>query len=164
MAGPFDYNASQQAAFEALAAMGACIGEYDEASIHVEMTPAFGHTAIGDAELPRVIDYVNAIGNVRNLDLGETAITDASAPHLGRLLDVSFLSLNGTAVTDRTVPFLKSAGGLKELVLSGTCITDGAIATLLELRALTFLQLYETRITKKGMAKLKAKLQNVVEA
>lgn len=70
-----------------------CIGEHDESFIHVEMTPPFGQTPIGDAEMSRVIDCINDIGKVRNLDPGETAIADASAHELSRLKDVVFLSL-----------------------------------------------------------------------
>jgi hypothetical protein len=163
---PLDYTTDQrkQEALGELEKIGACIGPHDATTIHVEMTPAYGQVPIGDAELHRIVDCVNALGNVYGLDLGETAITDASAWHLGRLRNVTFLSLNGTAVTNQTLPFLKSVGGLQELVLSGTHITDSAVETLLELKALTFLQLYGTRITSKGIAILKAKRPGVVEA
>jgi internalin A len=164
MAAPFDYNAAQQEAFEALALMGACIGEYDKLSIHVEMTPAFGHSPIGDSELPRIVNYINQIGNVRNLDLGETAITDVSASDLGQLKNVTWLCLSGTSISDRTLPFLRTIVGLKELVLSGTAITDGAVAELAQMRELTFLQLFETGMSDSAIASLKGILPGVVEA
>src|SRR5207248_2510129 len=82
-----DYGADQakQEALAALMTMGGCAGPYDDTTIHVEMTPAYGHVPIGDADLPHVVDCVNALGNVRGLDLGETAITDAAIGHLARL-------------------------------------------------------------------------------
>jgi hypothetical protein len=166
VSGPLDCRddpAKQQTLAE-LEQIGACIGCYDHASIHVELTPGYNAMPIGDAELPRVVDCINLLGNVHGLDLGETAITDASARHLARLQNVTFLSLNGTAVTDRTIPYLKSVGGLKELVLSGTAITDAAVDLLLRLNGLTFLQLYGTQLTPKSIARLKAKLRGVVEA
>jgi hypothetical protein len=164
MAGPFDYDVRQQAAFEALTKMGACIGEYDQECIHVEMTSYFGGVPMGDAELARVVEYVNEIGNVRNLDLGETAITDASASELGRLTNLVFLCLNGTAVSDRVLPFIRRIVGLKELVLSGTDVTDAAVVELAQMQELTFLQLYETRMSGDAIVKLKALLPGVVEA
>jgi hypothetical protein len=164
MAGPFDYDAQQQSAFEALSKMGACIGKYDEVCIHVEMIPCFGGEAIGDAELVHVVDYVNQIGNVRNLDLGETAITDASASELGRLTNLVFLCLNGTLVSDKVLPFVRKIIGLKELVLSGTAVTDAAVVELVQMQELTFLQLYGTRMSKRAIIELKTMLPAIVEA
>jgi hypothetical protein len=163
---PLDYGTDQakQQALAELEKIGACVGAYDDTTIHVEMTPGYGQVPIGDTELPRVVDCVNALGNVRGLDLRETAITDASAQYLARIRSVVFLSLNGTSVTDRIVPHLKSVGGLTELVLSGTAITDASIGPLQQLRGLAFLQLYATQMTPQGIAQLKADLQGVVEA
>src|SRR2546427_7993202 len=118
MSNPLDYGSdlAKRQALAELEKIGACIGAYDDNTIHVEM--AHGpDVSIGDADLPRVVDCVNALGNVYGLDLGETAITDAGAQHLSRLQNITYLCLNRTRVTNRILPFLKSIGGLKELVL-----------------------------------------------
>src|SRR5262249_26098144 len=116
----------------------------------------YGQTPIGDAELPAIVDCVNALGNVHGLDLGHTTITDAATHHLARLSNLTFLCLNGTSVTDRTLPYLRSVGGLTELVLSGTAITDAGVSDLLHL-TLEFLPLYETGVSSEGLARLKAR-------
>jgi Leucine-rich repeat (LRR) protein len=161
-----DYSGdpAKQHALAQLEQLGACIGVYDKTTIHVELTPPYGHKPIGDSQLSTIVNCVNVLANVRNLDLGETAITDASAHELARLEGVTYLSLNGTSISDLAIPYLKSAVGLKELVLSGTAVSDLAIDQILQFCSLTFLQLYGTQMSAQGLAKLKSKLPGVVEA
>jgi hypothetical protein len=157
---PLNYHddADKCQALNELVSMTACIGAVDSETVHVEMTPPIGFAPIGDAEFPRVVDCVNRMGNVRDLDLSETAITDQSAPHLGRLQTVRYLALACTRFSDRGVPYLQQIPTLKELALSGTSISDECVDELLRLSNLTFLQIYGTQISPKGIAKLKAGL------
>jgi hypothetical protein len=154
---------AKQRALAQLEIMGACIGKYDDATIHVEYTPPYGHEPIGDSEIPAIVDCINILGNVRNLNLGETAITDTSAPELSRLENVTYLSLNETSISDAAIPYLMSVGSLRELVLSGTTITDLSVPQLLLLPHLTFLQLYATKMSDNGLATLKDTLPGIVE-
>jgi hypothetical protein len=156
---PFDYrDPAKQQALTDLGRIRACMGEYDEEAIEIELTPAHGHIPIGDAELPHIIDCVNVLGNVHGLALSGTAITDKSALHIARLRGVTFLCLSATAVTDATLPHLLSVSGLKELSLSGTAITDSGVEYLRQLRSLTFLQLLGTQITRMGIFELTVSL------
>src|SRR5262249_23306625 len=122
---PLDYgdDAARGGAVR-LAQLGASLAAHDAESVHAMFTPACGQTPIGDAELPEVVSCVNAMGNVRALELGETDITDAGVSHLRRLKKLDTLDLHGTAITDQALQHIQAIPGLTELSLSGTKVTD----------------------------------------
>ena len=69
--------------------MGATFAPDPAEPVEISFVPAWGQTPLGDADLPRVVDCVNSLGVACDLALGETAITDAAAPHLARLRRVT---------------------------------------------------------------------------
>ena len=93
MSDPFDYlDESQNQALRKLAELGACVGAVDTESIRIEFTPAWGVRPIGDGEMATVVTSVNALGNVAELELGDTSITDECGEQLARLHNLRYLS------------------------------------------------------------------------
>ena len=74
--------------------------------------------------------------------------------------EVVEVDLNGTQVTDAGLVHLKGMTKLKELGLEGTGVTDAGVMHLKGLTTLEELRLYYTRITGAGIAELGRALPN----
>jgi Leucine-rich repeat (LRR) protein len=88
------------------------------------------------------------LGEVNNLDLSETSITDLSLAHLSQLTELRKLDLSGTQVAG---PGLAPLSWLTSLNLSRTSMTDPGMEYLGRLRALRELQLQGTHVHGPGL-------------
>ncbi len=96
--------------------------------------------------------------NLRELWLGNTAITDTALDQVGRLADLKWLSLRDTQVTDAGVIQLQRLTKLEWLSLSGTKVTDAGLKHLTGMNNLRFLALNGTAVSDRGVAELKRAL------
>ena len=161
MQDPLNYSDDDKiAALRHLGELGACIGPCDD-EVHVEMKPFFGGTPIGDDVIPDVVRDILTLGNVRVLDLSETAVTDASAAELGKLHSIKELWLGKLPFTDRGLESLATLSSLECLVLSGTKITDAGLSHLVAIKSLRFVQLYGVEVTQAGIDRLRQAIPNL---
>jgi Leucine Rich repeat len=107
---------------------------------------------------PRVDDDtlrpIEGLGQVEELYLDNSGITDAGLARLRGLKHLKFLDLTGTQVTDAGLVHLAGLRELYYLRLSGTRVTDAGLAHLAGLRELRSLLLDGTRVTDAGLAHL----------
>jgi hypothetical protein len=131
--------------------------------------------------------YLGKLVTLKELDLGDAAITsaglrhfaglkeltrlqigwtkdvgDAGLPFLAKLTKLEFLGLGGTKVTDAGLPALAALPSLKELALPGTAVTDKGLMSLSACKGLTTLNLNnKMKVTPKGIDALKKSLPNL---
>ena len=72
----------------------------------------------------------NEQGEVVNVNLSGTQITDAGLVHLKEMRNLQCLGLSGTQVSDAGLVHLKGLTNLKELALTSTKVTDAGVAGL----------------------------------
>jgi internalin A len=100
---------------------------------------------------------LGGFGQLRTLDLGETAVTDAGLKELAALKQLQTLILYQTQVTDAG---LKELAALKQLqtlnLYLATQITDAAVKELVRLEQLQALNLGATQVTNAGLKELAA--------
>lgn len=156
---PLKYpNPEQVAALKRIEDIGACVGQYESDSVHVEMSYQID---INDTHTEAIVDCVNMLGNVYALDISQTRITDRSSPHLARLRGIRGLLLGGEGITDASMPHVALISTLKELVLSGTSVTDTGLKHLARLSDLRFVQLFETAVTDIGAGLLASRFPRI---
>jgi len=97
----------------------------------------------------------NEQGEVVEVNLNGTQITDGGLVHLKGLTDLQALNLGCTKITDAGLVHLKGLTGLQELGLSNTQITDAGLVHLKGLTELQTLYLDIIRITDTGLVHLK---------
>ncbi len=98
---------------------------------------------------------VNEQGEIVEVDLNYTQITDAGLVHLAGLTSLQTLALFNTQVTDAGLRHLKGLTSLQTLGLSNTQITDAGLVHLAGLTSLQGLNLSGTKITDAGLVHLK---------
>lgn len=86
-------------------------------------------------------------GNIAELELGNTKITDEALKIIGKFTRLTWLSLRGTAVTDAGLAHLKSLTNLTYLNLHSTAVSDAGLASLAGLRKLRNVYLWQTQVT-----------------
>ncbi len=72
----------------------------------------------------------NEMGQVIQIDLNATAITDDVLKDLEGLVHLRFLELNQTGITDAGLIHLKGLSALETLLLFNTNVTDAGVAEL----------------------------------
>jgi hypothetical protein len=103
-----------------------------------------GASQVTDKE---VTELIQIGGNISELDLSDTKITDEALATLGKFPRLAWLNLSKTAVTDAGVAQLKTLTNLSYLNLHSTNVSDSALATLTPLRKLRQVYLWKTRVT-----------------
>ena len=86
-------------------------------------------------------------GEVIEVRLDVTQITDAGLVHLSGLTSLTTLYLSDTQVTDAGLKHLKNMASLNTLFLNNTQITDAGLAHLTDLASLSILSLRDTQVT-----------------
>jgi len=112
-----------------------------------------------DAEL-RTVARLEALGEVGQLDLADTYVSEAGLAALKQIGDLRRLSLRNTDLIDAWLPQLQQLAALEELDLTQTQITGAGLVYLTRLPQLRSLQLYRTRISGEVCAPL-SKLPNL---
>lgn len=114
---------------------------------------ALGNTAVTDAGL----SSLPALDQLEWLDLAGTAVTDAGTESLAQARRLVQVSFEQTRVGDATVERLAgSAEQLRQLDLSGTQVTDAAAEALAKLQQLEQLWLTNTAITDEAVPHLRS--------
>ncbi len=103
----------------------------------------------------------DAAGDIADLDLGSSALTDQGAAMLDRFTGLKVLKLNQTAITDASLPTIAKLDHLRILNLYGTAVTDAGIEALFGKASLKKVYLWNTQVTEAGA---KALEQSLVEA
>jgi len=101
--------------------------------------------------------HIGKVTTLRELELGDAAITSAGLKHLRGLRELTFLGLGWTKdVTDAGLPELAALPNLEVLVLSGTKVTDNGLAQLAKMPKLKEVRLAAmSQVTDAGLLKLK---------
>lgn len=111
-----------------------------------------GGERVTDADLV----HLAAIGNLENLFLGGSKITDTGVTqHVSGLASLRSLRLNTTAIGDAGLEGVKELSGLEELYLSETAVSDEGLKLIAGMTNLTLLDLTETAVSDTGLAELK---------
>ena len=108
----------------------------------------------GDADLV----LIKALPKVEQLDLRNTAITNAGLVNLDGMASLTHLHLEGTGVTDEGLAHVKGLGNLTYLNLYNTAVTDKGVGELSGLKNLKRLFLWQTKVTEAGVSGLKKSL------
>ena len=109
--------------------------------------------SFGDAELATLKPLREWIVD---LDLSETAVTDASAPALSGMANLRTLRLNGTRVGDATLAALAPLSQLESIALFRTDVTDTGARVLTQLPQLRRIYASETKISPDALASLQS--------
>jgi Leucine-rich repeat (LRR) protein len=142
------------------------LGPHDLQYIHVSETPV-SDQAISNINKMKDLQSLSIDGTTvtddglallelpkaGGLDLGKTAVTDKSLPHIGSSFKrLDWLSFNDTKVTDNGVAALVDLRSLKTLVLIHTPVSDKCLAVMKEFPRLRDLELAGDNITDHGIA------------
>ncbi|MDB6070767.1 MAG: hypothetical protein JWL81_1938 [Verrucomicrobiales bacterium] len=132
------------AALEAVRKLGARVSTVVTDSPLVRVEWVSGASAVTDKEVAALIPIG---GNITELDLSDTKITDEALATIAKFPRLVWLNLNNTAVTDAGVAHLKSLTNLSYLNLHSTNVSDTALTSLTPLRKLRQVYLWKTRVT-----------------
>ncbi len=97
-------------------------------------------------------------GNIAQLNLGRSKITDAGLDAVAKLAALETLDVRATGVTDAGLGKLAGLKKLTSLNLTGTGITDAGLDKVAALAALEKIYLWNSKTTPEGVAKLKTAL------
>jgi internalin A len=121
----------------------------------------FFNAAITDAGLAALASS-KAGGELRQLLLGRTKITDLGLKSIARLPRLYLLELSGTRVTDAGISELAQLAPLKVLRFRGTAVSDKGIAQLGQLNKLMLLSVGGSQVTSAGVAELRKQIPGLV--
>jgi Leucine-rich repeat (LRR) protein len=118
-----------------------------------------GRTAVSDAGLK----HLTGLSHLTSLTLPGTHVTDAGMKYIGELKQLVALDLQLTPVGDTGMKHLAGLTQLRTLSLNGTRVTDAGMADVGRLTNLTFLRLDATAISDAGLESLTglSKLDNL---
>ena len=134
-------------------------------TVKAETTPSAPAATAGREDIPSAAQIAalkqagaklvrNAAGQIIEVDLGETAATDAVLAHLVGLAHVQEISLYQTKITSAGLVHLKKLTKLKRLFLNDTAVGDEGMTSLSELVNLQTLGLSGTKISDRGLVHL----------
>lgn len=132
------------AAQEAIRKLGALVTPVATDSPLLRVEWVSGASMVTDKEVAALVQIG---GNISELDLSDTKITDEALATLGKFPRLTWLNLNNTAVTDAGVAHLKTLSNLSYLNLHSTNVSDTALVSLAPLRKLRQVYLWKTRVT-----------------
>lgn len=101
-------------------------------------------------------------GELRQLLLGRTKITDLGLKSIARLPRLYLLEVSGTSVTDAGISELSQLARLKVLRFRGTTVSDKGIAQLGQLGKLMLLSVGGSGVTASGIAELRKQIPGLV--
>lgn len=131
-------------ALDAVRKRGGVISPRHEGSPWYELTASFVRPAWTDADLTLLAPLEPVLWR---LDLGNSDITDAGMPMIGRCVQLRTLKLDRTAIGDSGLEDLSKLVHLETLNLYSTRITDAGLPSIERLPALHSLYLWDTGVT-----------------
>ena len=138
------------AAQDAIRKLGALVTPVMADSPLLRVEWVSGASMVTDKEITALIQIG---GNIFELDLSDTKITDEALTTIGKFPRLAWLNLNHTAVTDAGIAHLKTLTNLSYLNLHSTNVSDAALASLTPLRKLRQVYLWKTRVTPANATK-----------
>ncbi len=144
-------------ALRAVAATGALISQVAVGNPLLRVEYISEESKIGDEQVATIEPLA---GNVTELDLSETAISDAGTAMLGKFDKLTYLDLHSTGITDSTIEAIGGLQHLEYLNLYGTKVTDACLPTIFKFKKLKALYLWNTGVTEEGAGKLKEGLRD----
>lgn len=138
-------------------------GLTDEALVPIGKIAGLKELNLGDAAVTNAgLKSLSGLKELMRLDLGWTKdVGDAGMPFLLKLKKLEVLGLGGTKVTDAGLPVLAALPALKELYLMGTPVTDRGLDSLAGCKGLTLVQVNnKMKTTPQGIDRLKKALPN----
>ena len=138
------------AAQEAIRKLGALVTPVTADSPLLRVEWVSGASMVTDKEVTALVQIG---GNISELDLSDTKITDEALTTIGKFPRLSWLNLNNTAVTDAGITHLKGLTNLSYLNLHSTNVSDTALPSLTPLRKLRQVYLWKTRVTPANATK-----------
>jgi hypothetical protein len=139
-----------EAAKEAVRKLGALVTSVVTDSPLLRVEWVSGASMVTDKEITALLPIA---GNISELDLSDTKITDEALTTIGKLPRLTWLNLNNTAITDAGVAHLKTLTNLSYLNLHSTNVSDTALTSLTPLRKLRQVYLWKTRVTPASATK-----------
>lgn len=139
-----------EAAKQKIASLGALVTPIVKDSPLLRIEWVSGAGAVTDKQ---VAELAAISGNISELDLSETKITDEALATVAKFPRLTWLKLNDTAVTDAGIAKLKGLANLNYLNLHSTNVSDTSLTTLTGLRKLRQVYLWRTRVTPNEAAK-----------
>jgi len=100
-------------------------------------------------------------GDVAELDLAGSAVTDKGLAALASFTNVRSLKLSNTGVTDESLPVIAKLGKLEILNLYGTAVSDEGIKALHGKSGLMKVYLWNSKVTEAGAKELEESLREV---
>ncbi len=100
-------------------------------------------------------------GNIAQLDLGRTKITDATLKTVAKLPRLAQLDLRQTKITDAGLEALTALKNLQTINLYGTEITDAGVKQLAAIKSLKSVYLWGSKATEEGAKQLAAAVPGV---
>jgi uncharacterized membrane protein len=119
-------------------------------------------TSVDDAMAQRLLGPV--AGEVAELSLARSKVTDATLPLLGTMTRLRRLDLRGTRVTAAGLVHLRGLGELRELVLAQTPLLDPVLDAIAALPALERVYLWGAGLGPEALARLRERQGLVVDA
>ena len=138
------------AAQDAIRKLGALVTPVVADSPLLRVEWVSGASMVTDKEVSALLQIG---GNISELDLSDTKITDEALVTLGKLPRLAWLNLNNTSVTDAGIAHLKDLTNLYYLNLHSTNVSDTALTALTPLRKLREVYLWKTRVTPASATK-----------
>lgn len=103
---------------------------------------------------PSDLDELACFATAQSFSLKCLPLSDEHVSKWARLRHLEVLDLGNTAITDASMPVLGELPRLQALVLQGDRVGDRGVAALAATRSLQYLNLRETRVTNAGLAML----------
>jgi uncharacterized membrane protein len=102
-------------------------------------------------------------GDVAELDLASTTVSDTDMEHLAKFTNLRRLKLNETKITDEALKTIGKLENLQSLNLYGTNVSDVGIKALSNLKHLKKTYLWNTKVTIDGAESLRKSLVESME-
>lgn len=107
------------------------------------------------------MDVISVVaGDIVDLDLAGSGVTDEGASMLDRFSGLRYLKLSNTGITDASLPVISGIKQLEVLNLYGTPVSDEGIKALYDMPNLKRVYLWDTRVTDAGAAALEENLRS----
>lgn len=136
-------------AIKKIEALGALVGPVAVGNPLLRVEWVSGASLVTDKEVALLAPLA---GNITELDLSDTKITDESLKVIAKMPKLTWLALNNTQVGDTGMEELKALQHLAWLNLHSTQVSDSGLSSLSGLKKLRRVYAWKSRITSTGAA------------
>jgi uncharacterized membrane protein/mono/diheme cytochrome c family protein len=140
---PEDVRKRGMEAARSLAARGVLVQPIAQESVLVDVNASRAEPPLGDADAPLLADLAPMIAN---LNLSQSALTDAGLSRIGPMIHLERLRLDQTAIGDEGVKALGQLGRLESVNLIATKVSPSLVAWLRQQPALRRVYVWQTAL------------------